>query len=82
MKVEMTEKETFGAIRRSVEKEPYARSLGIRLEELRLGWAVAEMEFSGDMKDLLGTAHGGALFSSSTRPSAPPPTPGGLSPSP
>ncbi|MDD2637524.1 MAG: PaaI family thioesterase [Methanothrix sp.] len=63
MKVEMTEKETFGAIRRSVEKEPYARSLGIRLEELRLGWAVAEMEFSGDMKDLLGTAHGGALFS-------------------
>jgi acyl-CoA thioesterase len=63
MTAEMREEETFGSIRRGVEREPYARSLGIRLVELRLGWSVAEMEFSGDIKDLFGTAHGGALFS-------------------
>ncbi len=59
----MTEEETFEAIIRGVEKEPYARSLGIRLEELERGWAVAEMEFSGDMKNIFGMAHGGAIFS-------------------
>ncbi len=59
----MTEEETFEAIRRGVEKEPHSRNLGIRVEELGRGWAVAEMEFSGDMKNIFGTAHGGAIFS-------------------
>jgi acyl-CoA thioesterase len=63
MTAEMKEEEIFGAIRRGVEKEPYARNLGIRLEELELGWAVSEMEFSGDMENIFGTAHGGAIFS-------------------
>jgi len=59
----MTTEETFEAIRRSVEKEPHARNLGIRLEELGRGWAVAEMDLSPDMKNIFGTAHGGAIFS-------------------
>ena len=63
MAVDSKEEETFEAIRRSVEKEPYARNLGIRLEELELGWAVAEMEISDDIKNIFGTAHGGAIFS-------------------
>ena len=63
MRAEMTEEETFEAIRRGVEKEPHSRNLRIRLEELKRGWAVAEMEFSGDVENIFGTAHGGAIFS-------------------
>ena len=63
MTAESEVEETFEAIRRSVEKEPYARSLGIRLEELEPGWAVTEMDFSADMKNVFGMAHGGAIFS-------------------
>ncbi len=63
MAVESEGEETFEAIRRSVEKEPYARNLGIRLVDLKRGWAVTEMEFSDDIKNIFGTAHGGAIFS-------------------
>lgn len=62
-KDEMTTEETFEAIRRSVEREPYARTLGIRLVNLDLGRAETEMEFSDHMDNLFGTAHGGAIFS-------------------
>lgn len=54
---------TFEAIRNSVDREPYARILGIRLMDLDLGRAETEMEFSGDMKNVFGMAHGGAIFS-------------------
>lgn len=47
----------------SVEREPYSRILGIRLVELELGRAETEMEFSADMKNIFGMAHGGAIFS-------------------
>jgi len=63
MTAEMRREETFEAIRRSVEEEPHSRNLGIRLVDLRPGWAVAEMEFSGEMESIFGTAHGGAIFS-------------------
>jgi len=59
----MTCGETFEAIKRSVEREPYARTLGIRLVDLEIGRAETEMVFSGEMKDIFGTAHGGAIFS-------------------
>lgn len=59
----MTTSEAFEAIRNSVEREPYARILGMRLVDLDLGRAVTEMEFSGDMKNVFGMAHGGAIFS-------------------
>ncbi len=63
MTAETAEEETFGAIRRCVEREPYAHNLGIRLEELERGWAVTEMEFSAEMENIFGMAHGGAIFS-------------------
>jgi acyl-CoA thioesterase len=63
MVVERTEEETFEAIRRCVEREPYARILGIRLVDLELGRAETEMVFSGEMKNIFGRAHGGAIFS-------------------
>ena len=63
MAVESEGEETFEAIRRGVEREPYARNLGIRLVDLKRGWAVTEMEFSADMKNVFGMAHGGAIFS-------------------
>lgn len=60
---ELRKGETFEAIRNSVMREPYARILGIRLVDLDLGRAETEMEFSGDMKNVFGMAHGGAIFS-------------------
>ncbi len=63
MAVESEGEETFEAIRRGVEREPHARNLGIRLVDLKRGWAVTEMEFSADMKNVFGMAHGGAIFS-------------------
>ncbi len=44
-------------------KEPYARLLGIELEELEEGRAVVKMELSADDNNLLGATHGGAIFS-------------------
>ncbi len=63
MALESEGEETFEAIRRGVEREPHARNLGIRLVDLKRGWAVTEMEFSADMKNVFGMAHGGAIFS-------------------
>ena len=45
------------------EKEPYARLLGIGLEELEEGRAVVKMKLSADDNNLLGATHGGAIFS-------------------
>ncbi|HPJ30171.1 MAG TPA: hotdog fold thioesterase [Methanothrix sp.] len=55
--------ETFEAIKRRVEEEPYSRNLGIRLVDLGTGWAVTEMEVSDEEEDIFGKAHGGAIFS-------------------
>ena len=60
---ELGKGEIFEAIKRGVETEPYARSLGIRLVDIDVGWAVAEMKFSGEKEDIFGMAHGGAIFS-------------------
>jgi acyl-CoA thioesterase len=59
----MTKGDVFDAIRNSVEREPHSRILGIRLVDLELGRAETDMEFSGDMKNVFGMAHGGAIFS-------------------
>ncbi len=45
------------------EKEPYARLLGIQLEELEAGRALVKMSLSTDNNNLLGATHGGAIFS-------------------
>lgn len=51
------------AIKQRVAAEPYARKLGLRLLRLEPGYAVVEMDLKSDMVNILGMAHGGAIFS-------------------
>jgi acyl-CoA thioesterase len=48
---------------RQVEREPYARKLGMRLAEVEPGRAVVEMRPGRDCENILGSVHGGAVFS-------------------
>jgi len=50
------------AIFKKVENEPFAQRFGIKLLELDEGYSKVQMEFTPDMENFLGTAHGGALF--------------------
>jgi len=50
------------AIFKKVETEPFARKFGIRLLDLEEGYSKVEMKLTPDMENLLGMAHGGALF--------------------
>jgi acyl-CoA thioesterase len=50
------------AIFRKVEKGPFAQKFGIRLIDLNEGYSKVEMKFTPDMENILGAAHGGALF--------------------
>jgi acyl-CoA thioesterase len=51
------------AIFRQVEKEPFAQKLGLKLVDLDEGYSRVEMNFTPDMENIHGMAHGGALFS-------------------
>lgn len=50
------------AIFNAVEREPFAKKFGLRLVELKEGYSKVEMDFTPDMENFLGLAHGGALF--------------------
>ena len=50
------------AIFRKVESEPFAQKFGIKLLDLDEGYSKVEMKFTPDMENILGMAHGGALF--------------------
>ena len=50
------------AIIRKVGQEPFAQKFGIRLLDLDDGYSKVEMKFTPDMENILGMAHGGALF--------------------
>jgi len=50
------------AIFRQVEKETFAKKFGLQLVELGAGCSKVEMTFTPDMENILGMAHGGALF--------------------
>ena len=51
------------AIYEAVEKEPFAKTMKMKLLELEIGYSVVEMIYDTvKMKNLFGTAHGGALF--------------------
>ncbi len=47
---------------RQVDKEPFARLLNIRLDDIREGYARCEMVYTDDMDNIYGNAHGGAIF--------------------
>jgi acyl-CoA thioesterase len=53
----------FEAIRRKVEKEPYAKKLGLKLRKLATGYSLVEMTMTEDVENIFGRAHGGAIFS-------------------
>ncbi|MBP8626910.1 MAG: PaaI family thioesterase [Syntrophorhabdales bacterium] len=48
---------------KKVEEEPYPKLLGIRLLDVDEGYALCEMRYTGDMDNIYGNTHGGALFS-------------------
>ncbi len=50
------------AMFRQVEKEPFARKFGLRLVDLDAGYSRVEMQFTPDMENIFGMAHGGAIF--------------------
>ena len=50
------------AILRQVEKEPFALKFGLKLIDLDEGYSKVEMNFTPDMENIHGMAHGGALF--------------------
>lgn len=50
------------AIFQEVEREPFARKFGLRLVDLQEGYSRVEMRLSPGMENILGMAHGGALF--------------------
>jgi acyl-CoA thioesterase len=50
------------AIFRQVGKEPFAKKFGLRLIGLDDGYSKVEMDFTQDMENIFGMAHGGALF--------------------
>jgi acyl-CoA thioesterase len=50
------------AIFKQVEGEPFARKFGLRLVALEEGFSRVEMDFTPDMENIFGMAHGGALF--------------------
>ena len=48
---------------KKVEEEPFARVLNIKLREVSEGYALCEMEYTEQMDNIYGMAHGGAIFS-------------------
>jgi acyl-CoA thioesterase len=48
---------------RKVGEEPYSKLLNIRLVDVREGYALCEMPYTGALDNIHGIAHGGAVFS-------------------
>jgi len=46
-----------------VAKEPFSRKLNLRLVDLEKGFSRVQMDFTPDMENIFGMAHGGAIFS-------------------
>jgi len=50
------------AMFKRVREEPFAQKMNLQLVELDDGYSVVEMTFREDMENILGMAHGGAIF--------------------
>jgi acyl-CoA thioesterase len=55
--------EVIQSIKRQVQKEPFARKLGVRLIKAEPGYAMVEMEPQEELTNIFGMTHGGAIFS-------------------
>jgi acyl-CoA thioesterase len=51
------------AIFKQIETEPFGKKFGLKLVDVRKGYAKVEMVFTPDMENMFGMAHGGAIFS-------------------
>ena len=47
---------------KQVGKEPFAQKFGIKLLKIDDGYSKVQMKFTPDMENILGMAHGGAIF--------------------
>ena len=59
----MKEMDLLRELRERAEREPFAEKMGIRVLELREGYALTEMPLGEDLKNIHGIVHGGAIFS-------------------
>jgi acyl-CoA thioesterase len=50
------------AFKQQVRKEPFAKRLGVKLLEVKDGYALVEMACTGDMGNIFMMTHGGAIF--------------------
>lgn len=57
------EKKVFDALFKRVDWEPYAQLLGLKLKKVDKGYSLVEMPIRKEMKNILGSTHGGAIFS-------------------
>ena len=57
------EKKVFDALFKRVDWEPYAQHLGLKLKKVDKGYSLVEMTIREEMKNILGSTHGGAIFS-------------------
>ncbi len=55
-------REVFDKIIQRVQEEPFAQLLGMELKDIGPGHSVVEMTFRPEMENILGMAHGGAIF--------------------
>jgi acyl-CoA thioesterase len=55
--------EVIQSIKKHVQREPFARKLGLQLLKVGPGHAVVEMEPQEDLTNIFGMTHGGAIFS-------------------
>jgi acyl-CoA thioesterase len=56
-------KKVRSAIFKQIETEPFGKKFGLKLVDVRKGYAKVEMLFTPDMENMFGMAHGGAIFS-------------------
>lgn len=55
-------KEVLERIAQRVNEEPFAQHLGMELKDIGPGRSIVEMTFRPEMENILGMAHGGAIF--------------------
>ena len=56
-------KKVFDALFKRVDGEPYAQLLGLKLKKVDKGYSLVEMTIREGMENILGSTHGGAIFS-------------------
>ena len=59
----MTDSNVLERLSGEISREPFGQILGIRLKDLKPGYALVEMDVTERFQNSLGLVHGGAIFS-------------------